>query len=216
MLFSQSFDFSFTLLEKILGAALGVGISIGSFYLGRWWGRVKAGREWESKSFLGRCIVSLNLFHDGTLKIRTVMERDLTAVFLNQIAVEKVKAASKLTTLENPILPIAKEDRWFILNFVLNAVAEHFSAGHVKRDAGVAVSAVTYALFLTCEQVGDERIRKVRAMLIKKEHLEQFPYADDLPKLENPWHEDRIKTLRIASAIYKKEPDHFLTLEVCV
>ncbi|MFO0938861.1 MAG: hypothetical protein U0798_20340 [Gemmataceae bacterium] len=156
------------------------------------------------------------MFHDDYLKIRTVMERDLAHVFLNPIAIDKVKAASKQTTLENPILPIAKEDRWFILNFVLNAVAEHFSAGHVKRDAGVPVSAVTYALFLTCEQVGDERIRKVRAMLVKKDHLLNFPYPDEMPKLENPWHEDRIKTLRAASAIYKKEPDHFLFLEVCV
>ena len=216
MLFSQTTDFSLTLLEKVLGAVLGIILSALGFYVGRWWGKLKAGREWESKTFLGRCIVSINLFHDGFLKIRTVMERDLAAVFLNQIAVEKVKAAAKQTTKDNPILPIPKEDRWFILNFVLNAVAEHFSAGHVKRDAGVPVSAVTYALFLTCEQVGDERIRKVRAMLVKKEHLENFPYSDEMPKLENPWHEDRIKTLRSAAAIYKKESDHFLFLEVCV
>lgn len=216
MLFSEAPDISFTLFEKILGAILGIFVSIGGFYLGRWWGRYKASREWESKTFLGRCIISINLFHDGYLKIRTVMERDLKAVFLNQIAEGKVLAAAKLTTKDNPILPIPKEDRWYILNFVLNAVAEHFSAGHVKRDAGVPVNAVTYALFLTCEQVGDERIRKVRAMLLKKEHLENFPYAEEMPQFENPWHEDRIKTLRMAAAIYQKEPDHFLMLEVCV
>jgi hypothetical protein len=216
MLFSQSPDFSLTLLEKVFGAGLGILLSAAGFFAGRWWGRVKAGREWRDKTFLGRCIISLNLFHEGTLKIRTVMERDLAQVFLNQIAVEKVLAAAKLTTKENPILPVAKEDRWYLLNFALNAVAEHFSAGHVKRDAGVPVSAVTYGLFLTCEQVGDERIRKVRVMLLKKESLETFPYPDEMPTLENPWHEDRVKTLRAASALFRKEPDHFLTLEVCV
>ena len=36
------------------------------------------------------------------------------------------------------------------------------------------------------------------------------------PVLENPWHEDRIKTLRKAAEIYAKEPDQFLMLELCV
>ena len=113
-------------------------------------------------------------------------------------------------------MPIAKEDRWYLLNFVLNAVAEHFVAGNIRQDAGQPVTLVKYALFLTCELVGDERIRKVRAMLIRRELLEDFPYHDSLPRLENPWHEDRIKTLRAAAALFKKEPDNFLTLEDCI
>ena len=64
--------------------------------------------------------------------------------------------------------------------------------------------------------VGEERIRKVRAMLIRRELLEDFPYHDSLPLLENSWHADRIKTLRAAAALFHKEPDNFLTLEVCV
>ena len=156
------------------------------------------------------------VFDAGTLKIRTVMEQSLMDVFLNDIVIEKVVAAAKRTTLDNPMLPIPKADRWYLLNFVLNAVAEHFAAGQVKLDAGAPVIRVKYALFLTCELVGEERIRKVRAMLIKAELLENFPYMDALPQLENPWHADRIKTLRIASQIYQTEPDQFLKLEVCV
>ena len=75
---------------------------------------------------------------------------------------------------------------------------------------------VRYALFLTCEQVGDERIRKVRAMLVRKDVLEAFPYPDTMPLLENPWHDFRVKTLRAAADLFKKDPDYFLTLEVCV
>ena len=71
-------------------------------------------------------------------------------------------------------------------------------------------------LFLTCELVGDERVRKVRAMLVRRDVLENFPYADTMPNLENPWHADRIKTLRTAAALYKKETDNFLIIEVCV
>lgn len=187
-----------------------------TFFAGRWWGRYKAGRQWHKKEFLDRIIVSINLFTDGFLKIRTVMERSLDEVFLNRLAVEKVWAAAKKTTVENPILPIPKDDRWFLLNFVLNAVAEHFAVGHIRRDAGEKVSVVKYAVFLTCERIGDERIRKVRAMLIRHDLLADFPYPDSLPQFENPWHADRIKTLRVAAALYQKEPDNFLTLEVCV
>ncbi len=203
--------------KKIAVAAIvGIVSTIASFLIGRYWGRFKAQREWKKKEFMGRVIVSLNIFADGALKIRTIMEKNLEDVFLNQIAVEKVLAAAKRCTPEMPLMPIAKEDRWFLLNFVLNAVAEHFVAGQVKYDAGEKVTVVKYALFLTCELVGDERIRKVRAMLVKVEHLANFPYPDALPKLENPWHEDRIKTLRSAAALYAKEPDNFLTLEVCI
>ena len=113
-------------------------------------------------------------------------------------------------------MPIAKEDRWFLLNFVLNAVAEHFVAGHIKQDAGQPVTVVKYALFLTCELVGDERIRKVRAMLVRQDVLADFPYTDTMPKLENPGTPTASRRSAQAAELYQKEPDHFLTLEVCV
>ena len=187
-----------------------------TFFAGRWWGRYKAGRQWHRKEFMDRVIVSLNLFADGGLKIRTVLERSLDEVFLNAVAVEKVLAAADATTVEDPLLPLPKADRWYVLNFVLNAIAEHFVAGHIRRDAGQPVTVIKYALFLTCERVGDERIRKVRAMLVRADVLADFPYKDAMPSFENPWHSNRILTLRRAAELYAKEPDHFLTLEVCV
>jgi hypothetical protein len=200
----------------VVGALAAIVSGVASFLVGRYWGRYKAQREWRKKEFLNRIIVSLNILADDKLKIRTVMERSLEEVFLNQIAVEKVLAAAHRCTPDQPILPIPAADRWYVLNFVLNAVAEFFVLGQVKQDAGEKVVVVKYALFLTAELVGDERIRKVRAMLVKLEHLKNFPYPDTLPALENHWHEDRIRTLRIASSLYAKEPDHFLVLEVCV
>ena len=137
-------------------------------------------------------------------------------MFLNPIAIEKVRAASRRTTLDDPMLPIAKEDVWYLLNFVLNAVAEHFCQGLVRQDAGQPVTAVKYALCLTCEIVGDERIRKVRAMLVKLDHLRDFPYPDTLPELENPWHETRVQTLRKMAETYRKHPEQFLTVELCL
>ncbi len=196
--------------------AVSVVTSLAAFLFGRYYGRWKAHREWESKEFLNRVIISLNILSEGTLKIRTVLERSIEEVFLNPIAIEKIQAAVKLCTTDNPILPIPKEDRWYLLNFVLNSVAEHFVAGQLKLDAGEKVTVLRYALFLTCEVVGDERIRKVRAMLVRRDLLENFPYPDTMPALENPWHSDRIKTLRRAAALLKAEPDNFLILETCV
>ena len=148
--------------------------------------------------------------------MRTIFERSLEEVFLNPVAIDKVRSASLRTTVDNPLLPIAKEDRWYLLNFVLNAVAERFSGDVLRYDAGHALKPVTYLLFLTCEVLGDDRIRKVRAMLLRKDLLEDFPFAEEMPKLEQEWHSDRIVTLRRASEMYKKEPDHFLPIEIYV
>jgi len=209
-------DFLAEFLNKLPALAAGAVISAASFFLGRWWGRWKAGREWKKKEFFNRIIVSLNILADNKLKIRTVLEDSLDAVFLNRIAIDKVLAAARQTTLDNPMLPIGKADRWYVLNYVLNAVAEHFAAGQLKQDAGLPVTTIRYALFLTCEHVGEERIRKVRAMMVREEHLKAFPYLETLPELENPWHKDRVKTLRKAAEVYAQEPDNFLMLELCV
>lgn len=190
--------------------------TVASFAVGRWWGQQVAKRQWQKKQFLGRILVSLNSLTDQWLKIRTIFERSLEEVFLNPVAIAKVRAASLRTTVDNPLLPIQREDRWFLLNFVLNAVAERFSSGLVRYDAGQPLRPVCYLLFLTCEVVGDDRIRKVRALLVRKDLLEDFPYENSMPKLEQEWHSDRIVTLRQAAAVYKKEPDNFLPLEVYV
>jgi len=203
--------------RRVIAAVLAfLATTVLSFVIGRWWGSYQARKEWQKKQFLGRIIVSLNSFADGWLKIRTVFERSLEEVFLNPIAVGKVRLASLQTSKENPVLPILKEDRWYILNYVLNAVAERFCDGVMRYDAGQSLRPVTYCLFLTCEVVGEDRIRKVRAMLIREEHLREFPYADALPRLEQSWHSDRVATLRKAAEVYRAEPDNFLKLEVYV
>ena len=200
----------------VSGIVIFFGTTVLSFVVGRSWGKYQAMRQWKRKQFLGRIIVSLNSLSDGWLKIRTIFERSLEEVFLNPVAIEKVRAASLRTTPDNPLLPIAREDRWYLLNFVLNAVAERFSDSLMRYDAGQALRPVTYLLFLTCEHVGEDRIRKVRGMLLRKDLLESFPYEDGMPKLEQRWHGDRIVTLRRAAELYKKEPDNFLPIEIYV
>jgi hypothetical protein len=190
--------------------------SVLSFVVGRWWGNYQAKKQWQKKQFLGRIIVTLNSFTDGWLKIRTIFERSLEEVFHNPVAIDKIRAASLRTTVDNPLLPIAKEDRWYLLNYVLNAVAERFSSDLMHYDAGQPLRPVTYLLFLTCEVLSDDRIRKVRAMMLRKELLEQFPYQDSIPKLERQWHSDRVVTLRRAAELFQKEPDNFISIEIYV
>ncbi len=203
-------------MKIVTGIIIFFATTAASFVLGRWWGRYRAQREWQHKQFLGRVLVSLNGLKDGCLKIRSIFERSLEEVFLNPVAVAKIRAASLKTTVEDPMLPMLKEDRWYLLNFVLNAVAEKFSEGLVRYDAGEPRKPVMYLLWLTCKVVGEDRIRKVRAMMMRKDLLVDFPYRDTMPQLEQQWHSDRIVTLRRAAEVYQKEPDQFLGIEIYV
>jgi len=123
--------------RKILaGVVIFLLTTVLSFVLGRWWGAYRSTREWEHKQFLGRIIVSLNSFTDGFLKIRTIFERSLEEVFINAVAVRKVREAAGRTTPGEPLLPVDPKDRWFLLNFVLNAVAEKFAPGRSDMMPG--------------------------------------------------------------------------------
>jgi hypothetical protein len=200
----------------VAGLAIFCCTTLASFVLGRWWGRRQAARQWRTRQYLDRVNVTLNIFAEGWLKIRTVFERSLEEVFPNPVAAAKVRSAAVRTSAGNPILPLAPEDRWYLLNFVLNTVAERFSGELMRYDAGQALRPVTYLIFLTCEVLTTGRMRKVRAMMVRKDVLEAFPYPEAMPKLEQEWHNDRVLTLRNAAEVYRKEPSHFLAFEVYV
>src|SRR5262249_53405879 len=121
-----------TLSKIVSGIVVFFATTVLSFVVGRWWGKYQANKQWEQKQFLGRINLSLNCLSDGWLKIRTIFERSLEEVFLNPVAIEKVRSASLQTTAANAILAIDKDDRWYLLNFVLNAVAENFADSFVR------------------------------------------------------------------------------------
>jgi hypothetical protein len=204
------------LLRWGVGVLIFLCTTVLSFVVGRLWGRYRATLEWSQKRFLGRINVSVNSFVNGCLRIRSLTERSLDEVFLNPVAVAKVRAAAALTTVERPILPLAKEDCWFLLNFVLSSFADRFSAGVIRYDAGLPVQTIVYRLFLTCEKVGDDRIHKVRALLMQEELLRNFPYLNSMPELEDPSHADRIVTLRSAVELFSTQPHHFMRVEICI
>lgn len=182
--------------------------------VGTWWGRRRARREWAKKSFLDRLNFSLNTIHDGKLLIRTIAEMNCRDVFLNDVAVERVLEAAKQTTADNPILPLDKDERWYLLNAVLNELSERFAMGLMRRDAGLPVTLRNYLICLTHESAGDLRTRKVRAMIVSRATLTALPAEP--PLFERPHHATRFKTLQQLAAAYAADPSNFLDIELAL
>ena len=149
---------------KFVTAALFMGI-------GWFFGKRRARSEWQRKEFLDRLNVSLTTISEGTLRIRTIIEKSCRDVFLNVVAAEAINAAARKTTEENPILPLPEGDYWYYLNAVLNEIAEKFAAGQIKRDLGLPVETARYLICLTCERAGAMRTQKVRAMMVRRSLL---------------------------------------------
>ncbi|HEV7299913.1 MAG TPA: hypothetical protein VGN72_11160 [Tepidisphaeraceae bacterium] len=189
-------------------------VSLGALVIGTWWGKRRARAEWSRKRFLDRINFSLNLIHDGTLQIRTLAEMNCKQVFLNEVAVERILAAAAKTSADDAILPLPSDERWYMLNAVLNEISERYSAGFLKRDMGLPVRTANYLICLTYENAGDLKTRKIRAMIVRKDLLLNLPA--DPPRLERPHHAIRFNTLKQLAASYTADPSNFLDVEICL
>ncbi len=179
-----------------------------SLTIGLWWGRRRAIREWRRKEFFDRLNVSLNMIVGNQLIFRTILETNCGYVFLNKVAAQMALEAARKTTEEDPILPLNQEDSWYLLNAVLNEVAERFALGEIYRDVAAASPqqsqppiSVDYLLCLTCERAGDLRTRKIRAMMIRKELLTNLP--EETLRVEHPRMQTRAKTLQAMAKAYQ-------------
>jgi hypothetical protein len=186
----------------------GLGVMAIGWIVGNW----RAKRKWEKKEFFDRLNVSLNSISDGTLRIRTVLEKSCLDVFLNSVATAEIAEAAQKTTERDATLPLPKEDYWYYLNSVLNEVAEKFAEGVIRRDVGLETKSVRYLVCLTSECAGDVRTRKVRAMLIQKSLLEKLP--EERPKLESESHSTRWETLIRLAEEWQKNSWKFLEMEI--
>ena len=192
---------------KFVTAALFMGV-------GWFFGKRRAKSEWAKKEFLDRLNVSLTSIDDGTLKIRTIIEKACQEVFLNTVAAEAINMAARQSTEEDPLLPLAEDDYWYYLNAVLNEIAEKFAEGQIRRDLGLPVEVGTYLICLTCEKAGAVRTQKVRAMLIRKSLLTKLP--EKTPKFESPDHSTRWEALQFLAKSWKTAPHQFLEVELCM
>ncbi|MDB4759866.1 hypothetical protein OAG34_01485 [bacterium] len=178
-----------------------------SYYAGR-----RSRARWKQRDFLDRLNVSLTSIDNGVLKIRTLFETDVDAVFLNGVASSQVVALAKKTTPTDPFIPIAKDDVWYYLNPVLNEISERFSLGYLQADAGRAVTSEQYLLCLTCERAGSVRTQKIRGMVVRKSLLEALP--EEEPTYESPSHATRWITLQQMLERYRERPEDFLIIEL--
>lgn len=199
-----------TLREHAIKIMTGFVLMAVGWYFGKW----RARAHWKKQEFLDRLNVSLNTIDNGTLKIRTLSEKRCEEVFLNSVAADTVQKLARLTTANDPVLPIPLNDTWYYLNAVLNDLSEQFATGLMKRDMGASVSAATYLVALTCESAGDMRTRKIRAMVTRKSLLINLP--TEMPKLESPNHATRWQTLQFLATEYARNPQRFLEVELCV
>lgn len=192
---------------KALGSLLVFGIGI-------WWGRWRAKRRWARREFLHRLNISLNMIEEGRLKIRTLIEKDMLDIVLNEAAVDHLQAAAAKATPEDPILNFSNgDDYWYYLNAVLNEVSEKFALGQIKRDLKQPTCSAAYLICLTFEVDGAVRTRKVRAMVIRKDLLLHLP---DEITVDHPWHKIRVATLRKMAERWQAHPEHFLEMDIAV
>lgn len=182
--------------------------------LGWYFGRFRERKQWKKREFLNRVNISLTTIEQGTLKIRTLIEKEANEVFLNSHAVQQVRQFAEQTVPGKPLLPIPTADYWFYLNPVLNEIAEKYSAGQIAAEAGKPVTRVLFLMCLTCEAEGAVRTRKIRAMVVRKDLLLNLP--EKMPKLESPAHETRWSTLKAMAAAYEHHPDQFQEIEILV
>lgn len=179
-------------------------------------------RRWYRRQFMGRINFSLNMVEDGWLRIRTLLEKELKDVLLNNDLPQRIVLKSAwLTTPDDAFVPLPKEEAWLILNAFLNEIAEKFSAGTLAADMGVPVVKERYVFGLTSEADTDVRVRKLRVMIAKESLLRQIAAGNvPEPRYESKSHNVRWKTLNQMAARYARNDearDHLMrAMELCV
>ncbi|MEM1008832.1 MAG: hypothetical protein AAGJ35_07475, partial [Myxococcota bacterium] len=103
----------FDLLSPIIGVMVG-------WYWSRW----QANSAWHRKEFKTVILLSLNHITQQhttdaqspqfSLKLRSLFERAINAVFPNQAMLDLVHSGIECTTPNDPLVRLPKEDGWFI------------------------------------------------------------------------------------------------------
>lgn len=199
-----------SLWEEIVAAA--VILTIG-WAIGKW----KSEQNWRKKEFKNRILLSLNSIKEKEGKkhliLRTMFEDDVRQIFHSPSMVSLLMQSAKETKVGEPIVPLPKEDAWYILNAILNHISERYSNGTLKRDMGADVVTKWYTFCITFEREGEIRMQKIRIMFMEKEALENFPEDGDI-QLESPKHKIRIDTLRHLKHAREKTPHLFMDIEL--
>ena len=127
------------------------------------WGRWKSGVAWKQKKFTKRVVLSLNTLsfeeveekgvkkQRPVLQLRTIFERDAIYVFQNEIMADILGKCLKEVQPSDCLVHFPEKDAWYMLNAVLNQIAERFSDGIMRKDAGLPVETRWYTFCMTYE-----------------------------------------------------------------
>lgn len=166
--------------------------------IGVWW---KRRREWRRKSFLRQVNFSINVIHDGTLELRTLMEQTARDVWINEHGVSLVVDAAERTTVEQPFLKLqSRDDQGYVLRAVLNVLSERFAENYLARAMGVDTRRQRFLFGVTCEKYGALRTQKLRVLIVTRELLDALFGENgtaESVQFEAPTHSDRLITLRV-------------------
>lgn len=206
-------EFLDVLFEKLDDHWVKLVTAAGFMLVGWVLGKRKASKDWDKREFFDRLNISLNIIRDGRLKLRTLNETRCELLFANSKAAQTVIDAAKKTTVDDPLLPLPEKDYWYYLNAVLNELSEQFAQGALREDLGLPVTCAEYVICLTSEADANIRMRKIRALIIRKSLLEALP--EKCPKVDREQHQTRWRTLQKLAAAYEKSPHRFLTVELC-
>ena|SRR3989344_2025642 len=185
-----------------IGVALIVGLSGGitGYLYARWRNR----RNFTARVFLDQIVLGVNFLDWSpdntfcTLRLRTFLEDNLTAVLDNSILQERVVAAAKAATERNMVITLADpRDHELLMTKIQNAVSQRYGPVFMAQMLGKKVDTRPVHFVVTCEKYGGIRATKIRVLFFTLSDLEDFSDPDSLSAIrtEKPYHFDRVKTL---------------------
>jgi hypothetical protein len=176
------------------------GISV--VYLRRRW-------QWQHKRFLTLVNFSLNYVRNGTLAMRTLLERPASQVWPNEHGVRMVLAAAQKTTVVDPFIVLRQaKDMDFANRAVLNVLSERFADTFLAASLGAPARTANFCFAITCEKYEDIRTLKLRVLLVEEQTLmELFGPKDEAAKLEitSSIYRARLQTLRGMHRLYVQD-----------
>ncbi len=183
-----------------------------------WLGRVAWSRwQWWRRRFLRRINFSITYVEDGWLRIRTLMERDIEGILLNNAHGQRLLLrAADQATLDQPILKMENQDSWIVLNAALNELSEAHAAGILSKAAGKSVDTKWFVLAFTCEKDPQVEINKIRVMVLAQDLLESDLAVLENAQLERKNHQARINTVRSLKQEWERQSHLLMRIELPV
>lgn len=171
-------------------------------------------RKFQTRSFFDQMVIGVNMLETSegrcTLKLRTLIEDNLSSLLDNPILERMVVRAAKKCTEEDMILRLkSPEDHALLLTKIQNAISSCFAKEYVLRMLGQDHKSAWVEFVVTCERYGGLKATKIRVLVFVKEHVQHLvdPKFFDNVHVEESHHVDRLRTLRLIAINHLADKD---------